>query len=91
MATLQPVTAGFIIVPSRERERHYLEFISEHGENSVPIDEALFELRETDEGGQVVLLPLRSYEAARRICNLFETGSKAHQKAQLARAKMGSS
>ncbi len=87
MASLQPVSAGFTVVPSRDRERDYLQYLVGRGEPGVPLEEALYDIRTTDEGGHVMLLPFRSYDAAKRLLKAFEKGCKNHQKAQKRRAE----
>ncbi len=88
MASLQPVAAGFSVTPTREREREYLRFLLRRNERAVPLDDALFEIRTAGDGLHVVLLPFRSYEAARRVLKAFERASKAHQKAERRREKI---
>jgi hypothetical protein len=88
MASLQPVSAGFIIVPSRERERRYLAWYAGRDESTIPLEGALFELRISEEHrGDVVLLPLRSYEAATRMRKAFEGAARAHERAQKQRSR----
>ncbi len=77
------------MVPTRDRERDYLCYLVRRGEPRVPLEEALFDIRTTDEGGHVMLLPFRSYDAARRLLKAFERGCKSHQKAQRRRADLG--
>ncbi len=81
MASLQPVAAGFSVLPSRDRERDYLSYLVRRGEPGVPLEEALFDIRTTDDGGHVMLLPFRSYDAAKRLLKAFEKACKSHQKA----------
>ncbi len=88
MASLLPVSAGFTVVPTRDRERDYLRFLVGRGESGVPLEEALYDIRTTDEGGHVMLLPFRSYEAAKRLLKAFETGCKNHQKAERLRGEV---
>jgi hypothetical protein len=87
MASLQPVSAGFSVVPTRDRERDYLRYLVRRGEPGVPLEEALYDIRTTDEGGHVMLLPFRSYDAAKRLLKAFETGCKNHEKAEQRRAE----
>lgn len=82
MATLQPVSAGFSVIPSRERERDYLRFLVRRGEPGVPLEEAMFDIRTTEEGSHVMLLPFRSYDAAKRLTKAFEQASRDHAKAE---------
>ncbi|MDY0003054.1 MAG: hypothetical protein RBU30_17275 [Polyangia bacterium] len=85
MASLEPVAAGFVVIPTKDRERRYVAFHRARKESSIPIDDALFELRISPEGKDVVLLPLRSFEAAKRIRKAFEEGAKAHERAERSR------
>lgn len=87
MASLLAVSAGFSVVPSRDRERDYLRYLVRRGEPGVPLEDALFDIRTTDDGGHVMLLPFRSYEAARRLLKSFEKACKAHQKAERERER----
>jgi hypothetical protein len=89
MASLQAVAAGFVVAPSRDREREYLEYLVDHGEGGVPLEGAIYDIRLSPTGERVVLLPLRSYETARRLLKLFESASKSHQKAERERRKFG--
>lgn len=84
MASLQPVAAGFSVVPTRDRERDYLRYIVRRGEPGVPLEEALFDVRTTDDGSHVMLLPFRSYDAAKRLLKAFEKAAKDHLKAERA-------
>lgn len=86
MASLEPVAAGFAISPTRARERQYLAFLSDRGDRSVPLEDALYDLRVTGHGEFVILLPFRSFEAAKRMRKAFEKASKDHQKAARERA-----
>ncbi len=88
MASLQPVAAGFSVVPTRDRERDYLRYLVRRGEPGVPLEEALFDVRTTDDGAHVMLLPFRSYDAAKRLLKAFEKACKDHQKAQRLRAQL---
>ena len=90
MANLEPVAAGFILVPTRERERQYLAWYVERGEVSLPLEEALFEIRSDAEGRDVVLVPFRSYDAAVRMRKLFERAAKEHHRAEKQRARFSS-
>jgi hypothetical protein len=87
MATLEPVAAGFIVIPSRDRERSLVAYYREQGAPTLPLDDALFELRATPEGRDVVLLPLRSYDAAKRVQKAFEQAAREHERAERARRK----
>lgn len=85
MASLEPVAAGFMVIPTRERERRYLAYYRDRQETAIPLDDALYELRTTPRGRDVVLLPLRSFEAAKRVRRAFEKGAEDHDRAQRAR------
>ena len=91
MANLEPVAAGFMVVPTRERERQYLTWYVSRGEPAVPLEDALFEVRTVPEGKHVVLVPFRSYDAAVRMRKLFERAAKEHQRAEKQRARFASS
>jgi hypothetical protein len=82
MASLQPVSAGFSVIPSRDREREYLRFLVRRGEPGVPLEEALFDIRTAQDGSHVMLLPFRSYDAAKRLTKAFEQASRDHVKAE---------
>ncbi len=88
MASLQPVAAGFVVTPSRERERRYVRWYLERGEVSIPLDGALFELRANVNGKDLVLLPFRSYDAAVRMRKLFERAAREHERAEKQRGKL---
>jgi hypothetical protein len=87
MASLKPVAAGFTVVPSRDRERDYLRYLVRRSEPGVPLEEALFDIRTTEDGTHVMLLPFRSYDAARRLLKAFEKAAKDHQKAEKERTR----
>ena len=89
MASLDPVAAGFAVSPTKDRERQYLAFLSDRGDKSVPLEDALFDLRVTGHGEFVILLPFRSFEAAKRLRKAFEQACKDHQKAERERASFG--
>ena len=89
MATLQAVAAGFVVAPSRDREREYLEYLVDQGEGGVPLEGAVYDIRVDPAGERVMLLPLRSYETAKRLAKAFEGASKSHQKAERERRKFG--
>lgn len=88
MAGLEPVAAGFIVIPSRSKERRYVAYYRDRGEARVPLDDALFELRTTPEGKDVLLLPLRSYDAAVRLRKVFERAAREHDRATRKRRDM---
>lgn len=89
MASLLAVAAGFVVAPSRDREREYLDFLVDQAEGGVPLEGAIYDIRVGPAGERVVLLPLRSYETARRLLKLFEGASKAHRRAVRERRKFG--
>jgi hypothetical protein len=89
VATLETVAAGFSLVPSRDREREYLRYYVGKEQFTLPLEGALFELRLTREDVWVVLLPLRSFDTAKRIQKAFEQAAKDHQAAMKARGKLG--
>lgn len=90
MAGLEPVAAGFIVIPSRARERRYVAYYRERGEARVPLDDALFDLRATPDGKDVLLLPLRSYDAAVRLRKVFERAAREHDRATRRRRDLSS-
>lgn len=85
MASLSPVAAGFVVNPSRERERRLIAFYRERGEAAIPLDDGLYELRKNQDGKDVVLLPLRSYDAAKRVRQAFEAAAREHEAAMRCR------
>ncbi len=88
MASIQPVSAGFVIIPSRERERRYLKSYADRQEQAIPLDGALFEVRRADEQrGAVVLVPFRSYDAATRMRKAFERAARDHHRAEKQRGR----
>jgi len=87
MASLLPVSAGFSVVPSREHEREYLRYLVRRGDPGVPLEEALYDIRTTAEGAHVMLLPFRSYDAAKRLLRTFEQAAKDHLKAERERGQ----
>jgi hypothetical protein len=87
MASLKPVAAGFAVIPTRDRERDYLQYLVLRGEPGVPLEEALYDLRTTEDGEHLMLLPFRSYDAAKRLLKAFEKACAAHEKAERQRAR----
>lgn len=85
MASLEPVAAGFVVIPTKDRERRYVAYYRDRGEGAIPLDDALFDLRTTPEGRDVILLPLRSFDAAKRVRMAFERGAQDHERAERAR------
>ena len=85
MASLEPVAAGFVVIPTKEREKRYVAYYRDRQETAIPLDDALFELRSTPEGRDVILLPLRSFDAAKRVRISFRKGAQDHERAERAR------
>ena len=88
MANLEPVAAGFTIVPVKDRERSYVQYYVAKETYQLPLDGALFEVRLSKEDVWVVLVPFRSYDAARRVLKDFENAARDHEKAERERAKL---
>lgn len=85
MSSLEPVAAGFVVIPTKERERRFVAYHRDREESALPLDDALFELRTTPEGRDVILLPLRSFSAAKRVQKAFEDAARAHDRAMRSR------
>jgi hypothetical protein len=80
MASLEPVAAGFTIVPTKDRERSFVRDHADRDQFQLALDGAQFEIRLTREDHWVVLIPFRSYDAASRVLKAFETAAKAFAK-----------